>query len=156
MNPNCLYAGPGDSRWVVAVQGEAANHHTNSASVKPYSTYPHKPPEEDEIAICHHQADSPPYVWPVVCSGDLLAEKRVWSSRQGHTWHLMSLLRTGVMKEQQLKLLTYFAGLNYGFLYSCIFSIWWTRTGVGLLAVKGQMAKNSNGLQPSNFKRLLL
>ena len=28
MNPNCLYAEPGDWTWVAAVQGEAANQYT--------------------------------------------------------------------------------------------------------------------------------
>ena len=31
MNPNCLYAEPGDWNRVAAVQGEAANHYTNDA-----------------------------------------------------------------------------------------------------------------------------
>ena len=33
MNPNCLYAEPGDWTRVAAVQGEAANHYTNDAGL---------------------------------------------------------------------------------------------------------------------------
>ena len=34
MNPNCLYAEPGDWTRVAEVQGEAANHYTNDAMTR--------------------------------------------------------------------------------------------------------------------------
>ena len=50
-------------------------------------TYPHKPLRKIKVTMCNHQADSQLYVWP-----------DVWS--YGHTWHRMSLLRPGVIKQQ--------------------------------------------------------
>ena len=59
-------------------------------------TYPHKPQKKIKVTICNHQADSPLYVWPDVWSGDLQVLKKY-----GHTWHRMSLLRPGVIKQHK-------------------------------------------------------
>ena len=42
-------------------------------------TYPHKPLGKIKVDICNHQVDSPFYLWPDVCSGDMQAQKRAWS-----------------------------------------------------------------------------
>ena len=34
-------------------------------------TYPHKPLRKIKVTMCNHQADSPLYVLPDVCPGDL-------------------------------------------------------------------------------------
>ena len=39
MNPNCLYAEPGDWTHVTAVQGEAANQYTSDAGYKVMQAY---------------------------------------------------------------------------------------------------------------------
>ena len=39
-------------------------------------TYPHKLLMKTEVAICNHQVDSPFYLWPNVCSGDLHAKEK--------------------------------------------------------------------------------
>ena len=39
-------------------------------------TYPHKPPKNIKVTICYHQVDSPIYLWPDVCFGDLQAKKK--------------------------------------------------------------------------------
>ena len=60
-------------------------------------TYPHcKPLVKTKVTICNHQADSPLYVWPDVWPGDL----QVWKT-YGHTWHQISLLRPGVIKQHK-------------------------------------------------------
>ena len=41
-------------------------------------TYPRKPPRNIKVTICNHQAESPNYLWPDFCSGDLQAQKAVW------------------------------------------------------------------------------
>ena len=43
-----------------------------------------------------HQADSPRYVWPDIWLADL----QVYT-KYGHTWHQMSLLRLGVIKQRK-------------------------------------------------------
>ena len=53
-----------------------------------------------KVIICNLQADSQLYVWPDVWSGDLQIYKKY-----GHTWHRMSLLRPGVIKQPKLKLI---------------------------------------------------
>ena len=73
-------------------------------------TYPHKP-EEDEVAIYNNQSDHP--FW------DLQAyrKQQVWT---GHTWHQMSLLRPGVIKEHETEIAieTFWAlGMSRGMQY---------------------------------------
>ena len=58
-------------------------------------TYPHKPMTKIKVTICNHQAESPLYVWFGVWSGDLQNNLE----KDGHTWHWMSLLRPGVIKQ---------------------------------------------------------
>ena len=48
------------------------------------------PKENLTVAICSHQVDSPLYLWPDVCTGDLQVYR-------------MSLLRPGVTKEKRSK-----------------------------------------------------
>ena len=38
-------------------------------------TYPHKPLKKIYVTMCNHQADSPLYVWPDICSGDLQVQE---------------------------------------------------------------------------------
>ena len=49
-----------------------------------------------EVTICNYQADNPLYVWPDVC---------IWwfasLEKYDHTWHRMSLMRPGVIKQTQ-------------------------------------------------------
>ena len=58
--------------------------------------YPHKqkPLRKMKVTICNHQVDNPLCVWPDVWSDDLQVLKKC-----GHTWHRMSLLRPGVIKQ---------------------------------------------------------
>ena len=60
--------------------------------------YPHKPLSKNEVTICNHQPDSPLYVWPDVWFDQLQVQKKY-----GQTWHRMSLLRPGVIKQHQTK-----------------------------------------------------
>ena len=39
-------------------------------------TYEHKTLRNIEVTICNHQADSPLYVWPDVCSGEFQVQKK--------------------------------------------------------------------------------
>ena len=57
-------------------------------------TNPHKPPRKTKVIICNHQADSQFYVRPDIWSGDLQVKKKY-----AHTWHRMSSLRPGVIKQ---------------------------------------------------------
>ena len=60
---------------------------------------PTQTPEEDwSDHMQNHQADSPLYVWPDVWSADLQVYKKY-----GNTWHRMSLLRPGVIKQHKTK-----------------------------------------------------
>ena len=52
--------------------------------------------KKSKVTICNHQADTPLYVWPYVWSGDLKVKKKY-----GHAWHLISLLRPGVIKQHK-------------------------------------------------------
>ena len=45
---------------------------------------------------CNHQGDNPLYVWPDAWSGDLQVSKKY-----GHTWHQMSSLTPGVIKQHK-------------------------------------------------------
>ena len=38
-------------------------------------TYPHKPVRKIKVTVCYLQVDSPIYLWPDVCFGDLQAKK---------------------------------------------------------------------------------
>ena len=60
--------------------------------------YPHKPLWKIEVIISNHQADSSLCVRPDVWSGDLQVQEKY-----GHTWRQMSLLRPGVIKQNQTK-----------------------------------------------------
>ena len=55
-------------------------------------TYLLKPLRMIKVVICNYRADSPLYAWPNVYSGASLA-------KYCHTWHRMSLLRQGVIKQ---------------------------------------------------------
>ena len=48
-----------------------------------------------KVTICNHQAESSLYMWSVVWSGDLQNNLE----KDGHTWHWMSLLKPGVIKQ---------------------------------------------------------
>ena len=75
-------------------------HHETPLGVHKVSmfnhTYPHKPLREIKVTICDHQADSSVYVWTDVWPGDSQVLKKY-----GHTWHRMSLLRPGVIKQHK-------------------------------------------------------
>ena len=81
-------------------------------------TYPHKPLKKIKMTICNHQADSPLHVWPDVWSGDLQVYKMC-----SHTWHRMSLLRPGVVKQHKSKLFTIYALLTNRSLHWAIFTL---------------------------------
>ena len=59
-------------------------------------TYPHKPLRNTKVTMCNHQANNPLHVWPDVWSDDLQVLKK-----HGHTWHRMSFLRPGVIKQHK-------------------------------------------------------
>ena len=71
----------------------------DKVSVNPY--IPTQTMKEIKATICNHQADSPPYV---ACG-------LIWwfanLERYNHSWHRMSLLRLGVIKQSQPKLNMY-------------------------------------------------
>ena len=55
--------------------------------------YPHKSIQKINVTICNHHVDSPVYLWPAICSGEL-KEKRVWSYMTLNVF----LLRPGVIE----------------------------------------------------------
>ena len=58
--------------------------------------YQHKPLRTIKVVIYNHQAESRCYFWPNVRSADFQVYKKY-----GHTWHQMSLLRPGVIKQHK-------------------------------------------------------
>ena len=63
-------------------------------------TYEHKPPRNIEVTIFNHQDDSPFFVWPDVWSGELQIQKK-YALIYGYTWHRISFLRPGVIKQHK-------------------------------------------------------
>ena len=70
--------------------------------------YPHKPLRKIKMTVWNHQADRPLYVWPDIWSGDLQVYKNY-----GHTWHWISLLRPGVIKQHKIKSYIYIIHIGY-------------------------------------------